>query len=186
MKTSVKQYVICALCIAVICVLAPIAVPVGPVPVSLATFAIMFAGFLLGSKWGTVASVIYLIIGLVGIPVFAGYSAGLARIAGPTGGYLIGYIALAFICGYAYDRFGRGQTKAKRYVPMAVGAIVGTIVLYAIGTAWFCIQSNTGVIPALGLCVFPFLLGDAIKIVAVCLVVPNLEKALRKAGVRVI
>lgn len=183
MKSSVKSYVVCALCVAIICVLAPIAVPVGPVPISLATFAVMFTGFLLGAKWGTAATVIYLILGAVGVPVFAGYSAGFARIAGPTGGYLIGYIALAFLCGIVYDRFGRNYRGAKRYFSMIAAVVIGTIILYAIGTAWFCIQSGTGLVAALGMCVIPFLPGDAVKSAAAIILVPILERSLVKAHV---
>lgn len=183
MKTTTKTYVICALCTAIICVLAPLAIPIGPVPLSLATLAVMFTSFLLGWKWGTVAVVLYLVLGAVGVPVFSGFSAGFAKLAGPTGGYLIGYIPLALLCGLFYDFYGRRKSGWKKYAAMAAGVIVGTIVLYALGTAWFCIQANASLETALPLCVIPFLPGDVIKGIICLIIVPVLEKALIKAHI---
>ena len=158
MKTSTKTMVMCAVCTALICVLAPIAVPIGPVPISLSTFAIMLSAALLG---------VYLLIGAVGVPVFAGYSAGLARLAGPTGGYLVGYLALAAIEGAIYFRFGKKRKGAAKYGVLLGGMVLGTVVLYVIGTAWFCVLMHTGLVEALGMCVIPFLPGDAMKMIVI-------------------
>lgn len=75
MKESTKNLVLCAMCAAITCVLAPLSIPMpSGVPISLATFSVMLAGVLLGAKYGTVSQLIYLILGAVGLPVFAGYS----------------------------------------------------------------------------------------------------------------
>ena len=184
MKTSTKTMVMCAVCTALICVLAPIAVPIGPVPISLSTFAIMLSAALLGGKAGTAATALYLLIGAAGVPVFAGYSAGLAKLAGPTGGYLVGYLALAAIEGAIYFRFGKKRKGAAKYAVLLGGMILGTVVLYAIGTAWFCVLMHTGLVEALGMCVIPFLPGDAMKMIVIALLVPQLEKGLARAGVQ--
>lgn len=181
-KTSVKELVLTALFAAMICVLAPLSVPIGPVPISLATFAIMLAGILLGARLGTIATLIYLLLGMVGVPVFAGYTAGVQKLAGPTGGYLVGYVPLAFLCGLLYHRFGSMQKGARKIAWMTVAMLIGTAVLYVLGTAWFCIGMPSALAPALTMCVIPFLPGDAAKIIAIVILAPQIEKGLRRAG----
>lgn len=179
MKT--KNLVLCAVCAATTCVLAPLSVPVsGMVPVTLATFAVMLSGILLGGRLGALSQVVYLIIGAVGVPVCAGYTPALPKLLGPTGGYLVGYIPLAFICGAVYSRWGRNSHGIGKYAVMLAGMIAGTAVLYAFGTVWFCILNNVGVGYALTICVIPFLLGDALKTAAVMILAPQLEKAIGK------
>jgi biotin transport system substrate-specific component len=179
MKT--KSLVLCAVCAAITCVLAPISVPIaGTVPVTLATFAVMLSGILLGGRWGALSQIVYLIIGAVGIPVCAGWTPALPKLLGPTGGYLVGYIPLAFICGAVYTLWGRKSRGSKKFAAMLLGMIAGTVVLYAFGTAWYCILNHVSVGYALTLCVIPFLPGDALKIAAVMLLVPQLEKAIAK------
>lgn len=180
-KISTADMVLCAMCAAITCVLAPISVPIGPIPISLCTFAVMLAGVLLGAKLGFVSQLIYVLLGAVGLPVFAGYTAGLAKIAGVTGGYIVGYPFLALVIGLIYGKFGRGCADVKRKVLwMFIGMIAGTAVLYAIGTVWYCVLSGNGVIAALGACVIPFLPGDFLKMVVVAIVSVPVEKALNK------
>ena len=179
MKT--KNLVLCAVCAALTCVLAPLSIPItGMVPITLATFAVMLSGVLLGGRLGALSRVIYLIIGAVGVPVCAGFTPALPKLLGPTGGYLVGYIPLAFICGAIYSRWGRSVRGVKKYAVMLGGMIAGTAVLYAFGTAWFCILNHVGVIYALTICVVPFLIGDALKMAVVAILVPVLEKAIAK------
>ena len=175
-----KNLVLCALFAAITCVLAPVSIPIGIVPVSLATFAVMLSGIVLGAKWGTLSQLIYLVIGAVGLPVFSSYSGGVSKLAGPTGGYLVGYLALSFICGFVYYHFGKGKSIFKKYAAMIISMIIGTAVLYAFGTFWFCLVTHTGFLAALATCVVPFLIGDGIKMVAVCIIAPQIEFALSK------
>ena len=91
-----------ALMTAVTCILAPLSIPIGPVPISLTNLAIYISLYLLGWKRGTISYLIYLLIGLVGIPVFSGFTGGPAKLAGPTGGYIIGFIAMAIIAGRSF------------------------------------------------------------------------------------
>ena len=176
-----KKLVTCALCAAIICVLAPLSVPVGAVPISLATFAVLFSAFFLGGKWGTAAVGIYLLLGAVGLPVFAGFTGGLERLAGPTGGYLAGYLPLAFISGGLYSLWGKKKTGAARFLLMMLAAVLGTAVLYALGTAWFCHVMKRTVWEALALCVIPFLPGDLAKAAAAALLAPTVARAVAQA-----
>ena len=173
MKTSTRNLVICALCAAVICVLSPLSLPIGPVPISLATFAVMLSAALLGAKWGTIATAIYILLGAIGVPVFAGWTAGIGCIAGQTGGYIIGYLPLAFITGLFMDKLVRRTAGKAKYAFLMVGMILGTVVLYLIGTAW------------MGWCVIPFIPGDLIKMIIVTIVAPKVSEALDHAGLRI-
>ena len=177
MKTS--SLVFCGLCAAITCILAPIAIPMpGGVPVSLATFSVMLAGCLLGPKWGTISQAVYVLLGAVGLPVFSGYRGGFQVIAGMTGGYIVAYILLAFLCGLLYFRFGKKLQGAARIACLVVSMIIGTAALYAFGTAWFIRVTGMDLAGALGACVIPFLPGDALKIAAVAILCPTLERAL--------
>ena len=106
-KIRTKQMVLIALMTAVTCVLGPLSIPLpfSPVPISLTNFAIFLAIFVLGMKSGTISFIIYLLLGAVGVPVFSSFRGGFQVLAGPTGGYLIGFIFLALIMGFALDHF---------------------------------------------------------------------------------
>ena len=176
---STKRLVLCAATAALTCVLAPISFFIGTaIPVTLATFAVMLAGVLLGGRCGALSQLIYLLLGIVGLPVCAGWTPALPRLTGPTGGYLIGYLPLAFLCGAIYTAWGRNSTGAKKYAALTGGMLLGTAALYAFGTVWFCVWSGADALYALSVCVVPFLPGDAIKILAVALIAPRLEKAI--------
>lgn len=163
-----------ALMAALICVAAPLAIPVGAVPITLATFAVYLAGFCLGPWEGTAAVAIYLLLGAVGVPVFSGFSGGAARLVGATGGYLWGYLPCALLTGLAAKRYAYCAWKS------VAGMVVGTAVLYAIGTAWFLCVMPTTFAGAMASCVLPFLPGDALKIAAAQIVGRQVKKRLKK------
>ena len=142
---------------AVLCIISPFTIPVGPVGITLATFGIYLAGAVLGWKRAGAAVAVYLLLGLIGLPVFSGFAGGFERLAGPTGGYLVGYIPLAVITGLFADKINK-----KWALPL--GMLIGTAVLYAFGTAWFCIMSGSSPASALAACVLPFIPGDILKI----------------------
>ncbi len=162
---------------ALICIVGPLTVAIGPVPLSLATFAIYMAGAILGKKRGCAATALYLVIGLIGVPVFSGFSGGFQKLAGPTGGYLLGYLPCAWFAGLGAELSGGGK-RGKESLPVCM--VFGTVLLYALGTVWFMIQSGTQLGGALSLCVLPFLPGDAFKIVAACLLTAPVTKAVRQ------
>ena len=102
---DLKNMVLMALFIAVTCVLAPLSIPIGPVPISLTNFVIYFELYFLGWKRGLISYVVYLLLGMVGLPVFSGFAGGVGKLAGPTGGYLIGFILMTLVCGLFIEKF---------------------------------------------------------------------------------
>lgn len=160
---------------AVTCVLAPLSIPIGPVPISFNSVAIYLSLYLLGWKRGTVSYIVYVCIGMMGMPVFSGYSGGVGKLFGATGGYIIGFIPAALLVGLAIDGSGR---RVVHFAAM----LVGTAVCYAFGTAWFCVVMGSDIAAALGVCVFPFIPGDLAKILAVLAVGPLLQTRLRREG----
>ena len=121
---SVYQLTTCALMVALMCVLGPMSIPIGPVPISLTNFAIYLSLYLLDWKKGTISYFIYLLLGFAGLPVFSGFTGGVAKLAGPTGGYIVGFIPMAIIAGFVIDHC------KKRWVQL-VGMIVGKAVQMA-------------------------------------------------------
>lgn len=175
-KIRTKQMVLIALMTAVTCVLGPLSIPLpfSPVPISLTNFAIFLAIFILGMKNGTISFIIYLLLGAVGVPVFSSFRGGLQVLAGPTGGYLIGFIFLALIMGFALDHFDR------KLVPTIIGMIIGMAVCYAFGTVWLAKLLSLSFKEGLMMGVIPYLPGDAAKIIIAAIVGPKLYGATKK------
>ena len=175
-KIRTKQMVLNALMTAVTCVLGPLSIPLpfSPVPISLTNFAIFLAIFVLGMKNGTISFIIYLLLGAVGVPVFSSFRGGLQVLAGPTGGYLIGFIFLALIMGFALDHFDR------KLVPTIIGMIIGMVVCYAFGTVWLAKLLSLSFKEGLMMGVIPYLAGDVAKIIIAAIVGPKLYGATQK------
>ena len=117
------QMTLIAVMAAITCILGPLSIPIpiSPVPISLTNLAIYLTVCLLGWKFGTISYLIYLLIGIAGLPVFSGFSSGFAKLLGPTGGYLIGFIPMAIICGFAFEKF---SNHGMQIVGLAIGTIV--------------------------------------------------------------
>ena len=175
-KIRTKQMVLIALMTAVTCVLGPLSIPLpfSPVPISLTNFAIFLAIFVLGMKSGTISFITYLLLGAVGVPVFSSFRGGFQVLAGPTGGYLIGFIFLALIMGFALDHFDR------KLVPTIIGMIIGMAVCYAFGTVWLAKLLSLSFKEGLMMGVIPYLPGDAAKIIIAAIVGPKLYGATQK------
>jgi biotin transport system substrate-specific component len=166
-----KPLILCSLFAALtgICSIISIPLPFSPVPINLALLSVYMAGGLLGAKYGSLSQIIYLLLGAIGLPVFHNLTGGLAIIAGPTGGFIIGYIAAAFIVGLFYSR--SNKTSA-----LVVGILAGLTACYAFGTFWFIYITGTySLEAALLLCVIPFLPGDALKILAAVFLIKKLR-----------
>ena len=176
-KLTTYQMAVTALMAAVMCVLGPLTVPIGAVPISLANFVICLTAWLLGPKFGTLSVAVYLCIGLIGVPGFSGYGAGLAKIACPTSGYLVGYLLLALIGGLFIEK-SKGNP-----VVSGIGLVLGDAACYVLGTAWFVFQMQCELGYALSVCVYPFIALDLAKIVVSCVVGALLRKRLVQAGV---
>lgn len=142
-----------------------IAIPIGPVPIVLANFFIMMAGLLLGRKWAPISIGIYLLLGVVGLPVFSGGASGPAALAGPTGGFLIGYVVTAFIIAI----ISRSENPSiKKDIP---AVLAGIVVLYLLGVPWLKISLSMEWSKALSAGMIPFIPGDLLKGAAAILLV---------------
>lgn len=178
-KIGTVQLAAMGLMTAVMCILGPLSIPLpGGVPISLNGFAIFLTAYLLGWKKGAVSYLLYLLLGIIGLPVFSGYGAGLAKVAGPTGGYLVGFIFMAMIAG------AFAENKKKNIWIAVVGMALGSATDLAFGTAWYMFVTNTPLVPALTACVIPFLPGNAVKIALTAIVGKAVELRLNKAGIR--
>lgn len=133
------------------------------VPFTLQTFGVFIAVGILGGKNGTLSVLIYIILGAIGVPVFAGFQGGIGILAGSTGGYIIGFLFSALLMWGMEKFFGR------KPVIQIISMVLGLIVCYAIGTVWFMVvyTNNSGAVglgTVLGWCVIPFIIPDLVKI----------------------
>ncbi|MDM8523264.1 biotin transporter BioY [Desulfococcaceae bacterium HSG8] len=137
-----------------------IAIPVGPVPIVLQNLFVMLAGLLLGSRWGLASVAVYLLAGACGLPVFAGGTGGIGRLVGPTGGYLISYLPAVWLIGVITE-------KAKGRVLFDIAAMIcATAIVYTLGVTWLKIVTGMTFVKSLAAGMYPFLLGDILKIAA--------------------
>lgn len=173
-QTNTYSLVVTALMAAVTCILAPLSIPIGPVPISLTNLAIYLSLYLLDWKKGTLSYLIYLLLGFVGLPVFSGFTGGVSKLAGPTGGYIVGFIPMAILAGIVIDKF-------KNRGLQMLGMLVGTAICYALGTAWFCFQAGYTVSAALAVCVIPFIPADICKMLVAMVIGPMIRQRLDKA-----
>ena len=183
-----RRLTLCAVMAAVMCVLAPISIPIGPVSITGGTLAIYLTVYLLGGVWGAASTLVYLLVGMVGLPVFSNYMGGINRLAGPTGGYLIGYLPMALLAGavveFSLRKFkDQGSTgTAIALVLQFLGMVAATATLYAFGTAWYCVQAGVELQAALAACVIPFIPCDLIKMAVALVVGVPVRRGLERAG----
>ena len=165
-----------ALLCALLAVLSQIQIPLPPVPISLSLLAVHLCGALLGTRWGAAAVGCYVLLGAVGVPVYAGFAGGVSVLFGPTGGFLFGYILCAMIVGLLTKKLG----FARRNLMLSMTA--GTLVCYGMGMAWFSLTAGTSLSASFSACVLPFIPGDLIKIALAAVLSLRLQKPLRSAG----
>ena len=161
-KITTKDMAYIALFAVIIAICSWLSVP-ATIPFTLQTFGIFLTVGVLGGKRGTLSVLIYLLLGIIVIPVFSGFTGGVGRLLGTTGGYIIGFLLSAMVM-WAMEQF----LGKKRWV-LAISMVLGLIVCYAFGTMWFMfVYANStgpiGVWTALGWCVFPYIIPDLIKI----------------------
>ncbi|WP_099469995.1 biotin transporter BioY [Konateibacter massiliensis] len=177
-KGSAYQLTLIGIMAGIACILGPMSIPLpfSPVPFSFTNLVIYLGAFLLGSKRGTLSCLIYLLLGLVGLPVFSGFSGGPGKLFGPTGGYLLGFILMAFIGGYFVEKFYRN-------IPMYVaGLILATAAAYLPGTLWLAHQMDLSLYQALMAGVIPYLIGDGAKIAIAVIAGPRIKARLVSAN----
>lgn len=172
--TRTFYLVACALFAALSAVFSQISIPIGVVPINITHLSIFLSAGLLGARLGTVSQAVFVLLGAVGLPVFSGFRGGLGAVLGPTGGFIAGYIACALITGLLIGRLGRS-------LPALAGAMAaGLVATYVPGILWFMFVTKMGWMESLSICVFPFLIGDALKILLSAFLVSRLHPVLQK------
>ena len=177
-SSAAREVAYIALGIALITVCAWISIPLGPIPVTLQTFAVPFLGAVLGWKRGLASVVIYFLMGLVGIPVFAGFRAGVAVLFGATGGYLPGFLVDVILVGVA--KLLRLKNRWVRIGVLYGAMILGAVFYFSFGRLWFMTMykgaGGISLAAALMMCVVPYLAPDAVKAALAALLAVRLER----------
>ena len=175
---TLKQITLAGLMTAVFCLLGPLSlnIPISPVPISLVMLALYFVTSVLGMKLGTFSVLAYILLGLAGLPVFTGFTGGAGKLLGPTGGYIIGYIFMALICGFFVDKWG------NRLIMEILGMVLGTAVCYLFGTVWLAYLASYTFYQALAAGVLPYIPLDAVKLAIALLVGRQIRARILKAG----
>lgn len=171
---TTKEMVLTAMLTAVMAVCSWISVP-AEIPFTLQTFAVFCAIGLLGGRNGLFSILVYILLGAIGIPVFAGPSGGIGIILGNTGGYIVGFVFIALICWLTEKLFGSGL------IVRIISMLVGLAVMYAFGTAWFMFlyTKNTGdvsLIQVMKWCVTPFVIPDLLKLALAIVLTDRIKK----------
>lgn len=173
----VKNLTLRAILAAAICVIAPLSIPSGTIPVTLASLIIYVISACTQVKFSVPAVTIYILLGCFGLPVFSGFTGGFQIVSGITGGYIISYVPCSAVISRLCDRF----SNKKIIFPFSM--ILATLICYVCGTLWYVFQTNSTFVAAISVCILPFILGDILKItVATCICValrPKLYKILK-------
>lgn len=171
--SKTKEMIVCSLFAAVICIAAPFAIVIGPVPVTMTIFAIALTAFSVGSVKSAAATLLYILIGLVGLPVFSNFQGGVGVIMNPTGGFIFSYVFVALILGRC--------TKTKNILHICLLCTAALLVCYFFGTVWFVSVTQSTVAYALSVCIVPFIPFDIIKLVLAYIAGSAIRRALIKA-----
>lgn len=175
-QKELQRWVLCSLFTAFMIVGAQTTIPLPLVPFVLTDFFIILAGLVLGSRWGAMSVFLYLLLGMIGLPVFAGFSGGYHHFWGPTGGYLVGFLIAAVVAG----------ALASHHKPVvwrdALAAILGQLCLYILGVSWLVVSQKMTWNAAIAAGVLPFLAGAAIKLSVAVLIVPILRRQIARFG----
>lgn len=179
--------VLCGMMAALVAVLAWVSVPlpISPVPFTLQTLGVLLAGGLLGRLYGPLSVAVYVLVGLVGVPVFAGGASGIGELVGPRGGYLVGFVLAAFIMGLTAEYvLVRGFKGAWAYMLLAGGGVAATLVIYCTGVPWLAFVTGVGLGKGLIVGAALFLPGDILKLAVAVPLIRAVDVALVRAGLR--
>jgi len=170
---QLKMIVYTSLFVAFIAIGAFIIIPIGPVPIVLQNMFVLLAGIILGPVWGLACVAIYLLIGLVGLPVFSGGGSGIGKLFGPTGGYLLGYLPAVFVTA------GISKGLGKKMSSDIIAMLIGSLIVYAAGVPWLKIVTSMTYEKALTVGMYPFLIPDALKIIAAAFIVKAIRPVIK-------
>lgn len=179
---STRKLTLMALLLATLIVCSQLAIPLGPVPITMQTFAVLVIGLILPAKEAGLVTIVYLLAGLVGLPVFSQGSGGPASILSPSFGFIIGYIPAAYLCQHVKNH----AVKARWPWPQAWACLVASLIIYLFGVTYFIFASQfimdapVGIGRALSLTMLPFIPGDIIKAVMAITVSHALKPIIRK------
>ncbi len=143
--------------------LSQLVIPIGPVPISLGTFAVYISAAFLSPKNAFISQVVYLILGVIGLPVFSNFGTGIAHLLGPTGGFALSYPFVALISALVISSV-KGDLGVGNYFVIFSGYTVATVICYTFGIVWFSYVVDMTIKEALPLVCYPFIPGDLIKI----------------------
>lgn len=163
-NNRLKMLIVTALFAAIIGIMAQITIPLPLVPITGQTLAIGLAATILGKKYGTLSVIVYIMLGIAGLPVFSGMSSGLGVVFGPTGGYIIGFLPAAFFIGWILERFGFTVTTA------IIANIIGMIITLSFGSVWLKFVAELSWMAAITGGVTPFIIVGIIKAVLAAIV----------------
>ena len=171
--SNLKPLIFAALFAALTAAVSPFKIPLGftPVPITLQTLVVLMSGAMLGPYYGALSMILYVVVGALGLPVFAGGGSGIGALLGPTGGYLFSYFIAAFVIGkYSWAR------KNPKYLDYVIAMITGTLVIYVLGAGWaLVVVSGLTFIAVLTGWVLPFIIGDTIKLLAAAYISKNID-----------
>jgi len=173
-KINIRQMTLVSLFAALTAVGAFISIPIYPVPLTLQTLFSLLAGMTLGSVMAASSQIIYVLLGVIGLPVFAGFKAGIGILFGPTGGFLLGFMISAYVIGKIIE-----LKKEKNIFYYFLAGLSGTVIIYIIGITQLSLVTGIGVKKAITVGMLPFLPGDILKIVAASFIASKLKKAIK-------
>lgn len=175
MKLSTRDLIICAMFASITAILAQISIPLpfSTVPLTMQVFAVTISGVILGAKKGFISQLIYILLGAIGMPVFAGMSGGIGIVLGYTGGFIIAFPIMALVIGYVSER-----TDKIYYIMISM--ILALSINYLIGTLWYSFVAGVGMVEGFIVCVAPFLIADIIKIGLATAIGINIKRRMKK------
>lgn len=165
-----RQLTLTAMYAAVLCIISPWVIPAGAVPITLASLGVFMISGLTDFKKAFIATAVYVVLGMLGLPVFSGFQGGVQVIMGPTGGFILGYLAVAAIISILKDK-----------IRLILTISIAIFTLYAMGAAWYMLVTGAEFKAALTVCVLPFVAVDVLKAVIACVSLPRLRRALKGA-----
>ncbi|MDR0879203.1 MAG: biotin transporter BioY [Clostridioides sp.] len=171
MKINTRDLTICAIFASLTAILSQISIPLPftVVPLTMQIFAVGLAGIMLGGRRAFISLLLYVFIGAIGLPVFAGMKGGIGTVLGPTGGFILGFPLMALIVGYFSDKFSSNKMNA-------IGLLLGLLLDYGLGVAVFMFVTDMNIIQSLTACVIPFVPLDLVKIAMVSVIGAAVER----------
>lgn len=159
-SNDIRKMVYASLFAALTSIGAYITIPLGPIPFTLQVVFVLMAGAMLGSKWGSISMVVYTLLGIAGLPVFSNGSSGIGVVLGPTGGYIIGFIASAFVIGYLFE-----MNETNNLLKNGIFVATGSIVIYCFGISHLMLVADMTFIQAISIGFLPFIVPGIVKII---------------------